>query len=199
MLLFNLNTCIATCIINCHYLGRIILILILILTIPDDCDMPRPLTIATSVNHYGGNVGKPAGEKHKAAPPFPSQLLGTAAGEASGSSSIGNLLMNIQGLLKVAVENARHHEQQTNYEKGQFTMRIRFTYFDLFGSESVFLQTFPMLLFYVQFRIYFSYFKINLSSNQLNVINLPLCEIDRWHIPGNSSINRVKSVIVQLI
>ena len=92
------------------------------LSIPDDCDMPRPLTIATSVNHYGGNIVKPAGEKHKPGPPFPSQLLGSAAGEASGSSSIGNLLMNIQGLLKVAVENARHHEQQTNYEKGNFTM-----------------------------------------------------------------------------
>ena len=64
------------------------------------------------------------GEKHKPGPPFPSQLLGSAAGEASGSSSIGNLLMNIQGLLKVAVDNARHHEQQTNYEKGQLTMLI---------------------------------------------------------------------------
>ena len=90
--------------------------------------MPRPLTIATSVNHYGGNIGKPAGEKHKPGPPFPSQLLGSAAGEASGSSSIGNLLMNIQGLLKVAVENARHHEQQTNYEKGNFTMLMHFVY-----------------------------------------------------------------------
>ena len=98
------------------------------LSIPDDCDMPRTLTIATSVNHYGGNIGKPAGEKHKPGPPFPSQLLGSAAGEASGSSSIGNLLMNIQGLLKVAVENARHHEQQTNYEKGNF-MVMSFVYF----------------------------------------------------------------------
>ena len=44
--------------------------------------------------------------------------MGSTAGEASGSSSIRNLLMNIQCLLKVAVENARHHEQQTNYEKG---------------------------------------------------------------------------------
>ena len=52
-------------------------------------------------------------------------------------------------------------------------------FFLLFGSESVFLQTFPMLFFDVQFRIYFSYFKINLSSNQLNVINLRLCEFDR--------------------
>ncbi len=28
--------------------------------------------------------------------------------------------MNIQGLLKVAAENARHRERQINYEKGIF-------------------------------------------------------------------------------
>ena len=128
--------------------------------------MPRPLTIATSVNHYGGNIGKQAGEKHKPGPPFPSQLLGTTAGEASGSSSIGNLLMNIQGLLKVAVENARHHEQQTNYEKGNF-MVMRFVYFFHFwGSEFVLIifvrPKLPLKLnfFHIQFRIYVTYFKM---------------------------------------
>ena len=85
--------------------------------------MPRPLTIATSMHHYTGNSGKAAGEKsHKTAPPFHNQLLGAGTGEAVGISSIDNLLMNIQGLLKVAMENARHHEQQTNYEKGRFMM-----------------------------------------------------------------------------
>lgn len=85
--------------------------------------MPRPLTIATSMHHYTGNSGKAAGEKsHKTAPPFHNQLLGAGTGEAVGISSIDNLLMNIQGLLKVAMENARHHEQQTNYEKGMFMM-----------------------------------------------------------------------------
>lgn len=47
--------------------------------------------------------------------PFSSQLLNT---ENSGISSVETLLMNIQGLLKVAAENARHREQQTNFEKG---------------------------------------------------------------------------------
>ena len=91
-------------------------------SLPDDCDVPRSLSMATSMHHYSGNLPKPLGEKagaHKATP-FPSQLLGSALGDAAGISSIDNLLMNIQGLLKVAMENARHHEQQTNYEKGMF-------------------------------------------------------------------------------
>ena len=35
-----------------------------------------------------------------------------------GFSSIETLLMNIQGLLKVAAENARHQERKTGMEKG---------------------------------------------------------------------------------
>ena len=35
-----------------------------------------------------------------------------------GYSSIETLLMNIQGLLKVAAENARHQERKTGMEKG---------------------------------------------------------------------------------
>lgn len=35
-----------------------------------------------------------------------------------GYSSIETLLMNIQGLLKVAAENARHQERKTGLEKG---------------------------------------------------------------------------------
>ena len=91
-------------------------------SLPDDCDAPRSLTMATSMHHYSGNLPRPLADKsgpHKTAP-FPSQLLGSASGDAAGISSIDNLLMNIQGLLKVAMENARHHEQQTNYEKGIF-------------------------------------------------------------------------------
>ena len=44
-----------------------------------------------------------------------SQLLNT---ENSGISSVETLLMNIQGLLKVAADNARHRDQQINFEKG---------------------------------------------------------------------------------
>lgn len=39
-------------------------------------------------------------------------------GENASISSIETLLLNIQGLLKVAAENARHHERQLSYEKG---------------------------------------------------------------------------------
>ena len=44
------------------------------------------------------------------------QLLNS---DASAISSVETLLMNIQGLLKVAAENARHRERQINYEKGK--------------------------------------------------------------------------------
>lgn len=39
-------------------------------------------------------------------------------GPDSTISSTETLLRNIQGLLKVAAENARQHERQINYEKG---------------------------------------------------------------------------------
>ena len=45
-----------------------------------------------------------------------SQILNS---EAPGISSVETLLMNIQGLLKVAAENARHREQQIHLEKGK--------------------------------------------------------------------------------
>ena len=55
---------------------------------------------------------------HRGAPPGPMNMDNVAA-----ISSIDTLLMNIQGLLKVAAENARHHEQQRNYETGTSTSR----------------------------------------------------------------------------
>ena len=41
-----------------------------------------------------------------------------------GYSSIETLLMNIQGLLKVAAENARHQERKTGVEKGRRSLSI---------------------------------------------------------------------------
>lgn len=46
---------------------------------------------------------------------YATQML---SGDVQGISSIETLLLNIQGLLKVAAENARHHERQINFEKG---------------------------------------------------------------------------------
>ncbi|OWF36508.1 dachshund homolog 1-like isoform X1 [Mizuhopecten yessoensis] len=62
------------------------------------------------------------GEKHTApAAPFPTELLN---GETPSISSIETLLLNIQGLLKVAAENARHHERQLSYEKAELKMEL---------------------------------------------------------------------------
>lgn len=41
-------------------------------------------------------------------------------GEIPNISSIETLLLNIQGLLKVAAENARHHERQLSIEKSKY-------------------------------------------------------------------------------
>lgn len=46
-----------------------------------------------------------------------SALLGE---NSAGVSSIETLLRNIQGLLKVAADNARQQERQINYEKGKY-------------------------------------------------------------------------------
>ncbi|KAK6168352.1 hypothetical protein SNE40_020906 [Patella caerulea] len=51
-----------------------------------------------------------------------SQLLN---GETTGISSIETLLLNIQGLLKVAAENARHYERQINLEKAELKMELK--------------------------------------------------------------------------
>ncbi|XP_052078534.1 dachshund homolog 1-like isoform X1 [Mytilus californianus] len=45
-------------------------------------------------------------------------------GENASISSIETLLLNIQGLLKVAAENARHHERQLSYEKAELKMEL---------------------------------------------------------------------------
>ena len=47
---------------------------------------------------------------------YASQMINS---DSSAISSVETLLMNIQGLLKVAAENARHRERQINYEKGK--------------------------------------------------------------------------------
>jgi len=59
----------------------------------------------------------------------PAQSLASLApqilnSEAPGISSVETLLMNIQGLLKVAAGNARHREQQIHLEKAEMKMEI---------------------------------------------------------------------------
>lgn len=45
---------------------------------------------------------------------------GSATPDPTSVSSTETLLRNIQGLLKVAADNARQQEKQINYEKGQW-------------------------------------------------------------------------------
>ncbi len=90
-----------------------------------NCDVFSLLTDDDSVSAtnsaHGGNQNTEATDKLPNANLHYSQLLNS---DASAISSVETLLMNIQGLLKVAAENARHRERQINYEKGIFLFCI---------------------------------------------------------------------------
>merc|ERR1712071_138971 len=54
-----------------------------------------------------------------------SAFIKASVGDSSAMlSSTENLLRNIQGLLKVAAENARQQDRQANYEKAELKMEI---------------------------------------------------------------------------
>lgn len=58
-----------------------------------------------------------------------SAFINASVGDSSVMlSSTENLLRNIQGLLKVAAENARQQDRQANYEKGKFDCYPTFKY-----------------------------------------------------------------------
>lgn len=69
-------------------------------------------------------VGEASEKLGSHAQAFGAQLVN---GDAQGLSSIETLLLNIQGLLKVAAENARHHERQFSLEKGGYRIFYRTT------------------------------------------------------------------------
>lgn len=74
----------------------------------DDGDIPLPLPVA------------PGSESPQAALNY-STLAAVAANGPTQDPSLSStetLLRNIQGLLKVAADNARQQERQINYEKG---------------------------------------------------------------------------------
>lgn len=56
--------------------------------------------------------------------PFPNVVGDSGTVSGQGSSSIETLLRNIQGLLKVAADNARQQERQINLEKAELKMEI---------------------------------------------------------------------------
>lgn len=73
-----------------------------------EADLPMPAPPSTESHHTALNYSS----------------LATAVASANGHtpdstiSSTETLLRNIQGLLKVAADNARQQERQINYEKG---------------------------------------------------------------------------------
>ena len=67
-----------------------------------------------------GSVPPPHHDSH------PSHYAEVSAAEAAISST-ENLLRNIQGLLKVAADNAKQQERRVNLEKGRFP-KIRDTF-----------------------------------------------------------------------
>jgi len=84
------------------------------------------LNASVAGSDHGGRP-VPGGLSHQQAAALNySTLVGAAAAAAGGvvdpSSNISStetLLRNIQGLLKVAADNARQQERQINYEKGR--------------------------------------------------------------------------------
>jgi alkanesulfonate monooxygenase SsuD/methylene tetrahydromethanopterin reductase-like flavin-dependent oxidoreductase (luciferase family) len=56
--------------------------------------------------------------------------VGVGVGVDPSISSTETLLRNIQGLLKVAADNARQQERQINYEKSEYLLR-KFSFTDL--------------------------------------------------------------------
>ena len=66
---------------------------------------------------WGRSSSTPGGQTHLGPSPL-SSLMPPILG-AAPLSSTEVLLRNILGLLRVAEENARHHERRTQHEKGE--------------------------------------------------------------------------------
>lgn len=68
-----------------------------------------------------------------------------SGGDSVMLGSTENLLRNIQGLLKVAAENARQQDRQANYEKGKNPTKLRLCVtsasIDVIRNDSVSDQT----------------------------------------------------------
>ena len=67
------------------------------------------------------NSSTPGQQQLTPPPPCSTSLV---HGTSAPLSSTEVLLRNILGLLRVAEENARHHERQTQYEKGRLSPNL---------------------------------------------------------------------------
>ena len=66
---------------------------------------------------YPNSLAHDTVEKLTSSKPFPQHSL--TPHDLTGPSSLEALLLNIQGLLKVASEHAKQHERQVQYETGE--------------------------------------------------------------------------------
>ncbi|XP_014663501.1 PREDICTED: uncharacterized protein LOC106806152 [Priapulus caudatus] len=82
----------------------------------DDSDEERDTDLSEAADVTSS--GNAAEDKHHAS------LAYVSGPETHGISSTETLLMNIQGLLKVAADNARQQERQVNYERAELKMEL---------------------------------------------------------------------------
>nr|AJV21306.1 dachshund [Terebratalia transversa] len=82
----------------------------------DEVFFPHPI--------YDGKTTTLAHDQEKITVDNNSLAGSQATNENTGISSIDTLLQNIQGLLKVASENARHHQHQVNVEKAEMKTEL---------------------------------------------------------------------------
>lgn len=95
------------CISSCFPLVRRLIFFLFIADL-DDGDLPLPAAPGSDSQQTALNYSTLAGAVASVNGPHPDSTI----------SSTETLLRNIQGLLKVAAENARQQERQINYEKG---------------------------------------------------------------------------------
>lgn len=85
-------------------------------------DTPSP---SQALNYSGLGVVGPTVSGASSGTPAPSL---TVASDGGVPCSTETLLRNIQGLLKVAADNARQQERQISYEKGEITQLFRHSF-----------------------------------------------------------------------
>lgn len=91
--------------------------------VDEDDEKDQDLSDSPDVGNNLGNCDRTPGSQQAAALNY-STLVGASGDPTVAISSTETLLRNIQGLLKVAADNARQQERQINYEKAELKMEI---------------------------------------------------------------------------
>ena len=72
------------------------------------------------------DIERPRSQHGDSAAPLPNGTLPTPDLPEAGGGSMVALLMNVQGLLRMAIESAKHKEQTILAEKGTYMYRTAF-------------------------------------------------------------------------